>query len=68
MNAMKIPKKKGDPVRQTRLMQLRMPLILHAQLEEAAERNLTNVSAEIIAACRMYLTNLGLWPPNPEDK
>lgn len=42
---------------------VRMPLVLKNQLEELAARNLTDVSAEIIAACLDRLKSNGLWPP-----
>lgn len=55
-------KKKADR-HQTRPFPLRLRADLKEQLEKLAERNVTSITAEIIAAVRDRLIANGLWPP-----
>lgn len=48
---------------ETKPMQLRIHPLLRQQLEILAERNLTTMTAEVVAALRKHLTENGLWPP-----
>ncbi len=52
-------KHKGKPV------QLRLPAVIRQQLETLSRRNLTTMTAEVIAALRAHLAANGLWPPKP---
>lgn len=57
-------KAEGDRHR-TPPFQVRLPEILRTQLEELSRRNLTTLSAEVVAALRKHLAENGLWPPPP---
>jgi hypothetical protein len=51
-------------------LQLRLHELLRQQLEVLAERNASNLTAEITRAVREYLERAGLWPPpaQPQGK
>jgi hypothetical protein len=55
------PSQEAKPVKREQF-NIRMPDALRAQLEVLAARNLTDVSAEIIAACLDRLKANSLWP------
>jgi hypothetical protein len=44
-------------------VQIRLPVAFRDALEKLAERNVTDLSAEIIYAIRRYLEEQKLWPP-----
>lgn len=60
-------KKRSKDRHKTMPLQLRLPSVLRRQLEILAERNLTNLTTEAIAALRSHLEKNGLWPPNQAD-
>lgn len=60
---------KQDPKPITReQFNIRMPVPLRIQLEALADKNLTDVTAEIIAACLDRLKANDLWPPKSGDE
>jgi hypothetical protein len=61
MAVMARPKRPGDR-HKTQAFQLRLHTLLRKQLEKLADRNLTTITAEVIAAIRKHLEDNGLWP------
>lgn len=61
----RMAKKKPDR-HKAKPFQLRLHPLLKAQLEKLAERNVSTMTAEIVAAIRRHLEDNKLWPPAPE--
>ena len=61
-------KKSHDPSAERVPFNMRLPRALRDQLEKLAAQNLTDVSAEIIAACLEKLRAKNLWPPQADNK